>query len=853
MPSLRIPVPGTRAGRVVAGVTTATALVGAVSWLAASRLPPGAGAAPVRLSWPVLTALVAVAQSCVLNVQIKREARSVALTEIPLLLGLLYAGPVELLVGRLVGGVLAQLIARRQYRHPSKLAFNTVLVTAEATMALLLFRLLAGELPVTSPVTWLAAGIATAVASTATGVIVATLIQLLEDERDLRDIGNLVLTALPQAAAVSTVAVVVAAAVLAGPWTAVPLAVTAVLVLAAYRAYASLREQHLGLERLYRFSQVVTSSPETSRVLTLLLEQVCDLLHADMALVRFFPGSAGGLGDGVEAVLRRGRPLDRQPVFYLAADAAWIVDAVSRDESSVLIPRGSRDVTARHWLQRCGLTDAIVVPVRGDAGIVAAICAADRMGDARGFDRDDVRLLETVANHAAVALRNGQLVDQLRHDSLHDALTGMPNRTYFQRELDRALTTLVEGGGGFAVAVLDLDSFKDVNDTLGHNVGDDLLCEVASRLRSAAGDRATVARLGGDEFAVLVPACSDPDAGERFCRGLLASFGQPVAFEGTEIDVAASVGVAVAPLHGTSREQLLKRADMAMYAAKQDGRDVAVFDPALDTTSPSRLALVAALRRAIVEDRLEVHVQPKASLRTGDLVSVEALVRWTDPERGPIVPEEFVPLAERSGLVRPLTDLVLRQAIAACAGWQGVAPGVGVAVNISARSLSDDGILHLVDRLLRRHELPPGLLTLELTESSVMADPAGTFDLLMRLRRRGVRLSIDDFGTGYSSLSYLRRLPVNEVKIDRSFVQGMATEPEDAAIVRSILELARTLDLSVVAEGVETVEVWRQLAEMGCDVAQGWCLSPPMPVADFPVWCRSRPATPAWPAGLRAV
>jgi diguanylate cyclase (GGDEF)-like protein len=844
-------VPQTRSGLVVLSVTAATALLSALAWAVAARLPPVTATESVPLPWWALVALVAVAQSCVLNVQLKREARSVSLTELPLLLGLFYASPVELLLCRLVGGFLAQVVARRQYRHPAKLAFNTVLVAAEASVALALFRLLAEGLPVTSPTAWLVAVVATSTASTVTGVVVAVLIQLLEDERDLRSLVGLVATALPQAAAVATVAVVVATALMASPWTVVPLSLTAVLIFAAYRAYASLSERHLGLERLYRFSQVVTSSPETARVLTLLLEQVCDLLHTDMAFIRFFPGTADRQ-DGVEAVLRRGRPLERRPAFYLATDAAWIVDTIGRDESPVLVPRGSRDPAARHWLQRCGLTEAIVVPVRGDAGIVAALCATDRMGDARGFDREDVRLLETVANHAAVALRNGRLVDQLRYESLHDALTGLPNRTYFQRELDHALASSLDGGG-FAVAVLDLDSFKDVNDTLGHNVGDELLCEVASRLTSAAGDRATVARLGGDEFAVLVPACPDPGAAERFCRGLLASFGQPVAFDGTEIDVAASVGVAVAPMHGTSREQLLKRADMAMYAAKQEGRDVAVFDPALDTTSPSRLALVAALRRAIADDQLEVHVQPKASLRTGELVSVEALVRWTDPERGTVAPEEFVPLAERSGLVRPLTELVLRKAVAACAGWQASAPGVGVAVNISARSLGDDGILHQVDRLLRRHDLAPGLLTLELTESSVMADPAGTFDLLTRLRRRGVRLSIDDFGTGYSSLSYLRRLPVNEVKIDKSFVQGMDAEPEDAAIVRSILELARTLDLVVVAEGVETPAVWRQLAEMGCDIAQGWCLSKPIPVEEFPAWCRSWSAAPMRLAGLRAV
>jgi EAL domain-containing protein (putative c-di-GMP-specific phosphodiesterase class I) len=312
----------------------------------------------------------------------------------------------------------------------------------------------------------------------------------------------------------------------------------------------------------------------------------------------------------------------------------------------------------------------------------------------------------------------------------------------------------------------------------------------------------------------------------------------PVELEGTAIDIGASIGVARAPLHGTSCDELVKRADVAMYVAKDTGRDVVLYDQSYDTNSPSRLAMVAALRQAISDGRLEVHVQPQLRFDVNEVVGLEALVRWTDPVHGSVPPDEFIPLAERSGLIRPLTDFVLEEAIAACAHWQAHSPGVAVSVNLSARSLHDEALDQQVARVLRRHRLPAHLLTLELTESSVMADPERTLELMHRLRLLGVRLSIDDFGTGYSSLSYLRRLPVQEIKVDRSFVMRMDEESDDAAIVRSIVELARTLDLSVVAEGVENRRTWRLLEEMGCALVQGYHLARPMPVAEFESWHR---------------
>jgi diguanylate cyclase (GGDEF)-like protein len=482
-----------------------------------------------------------------------------------------------------------------------------------------------------------------------------------------------------------------------------------------------------------------------------------------------------------------------------------------------------------------------MVPLLGEGGPVAVLAVDDRLGDHRGFAAEDVHVLQTVAGQAAVALRNSELADRLRHESLHDPLTGLPNRAQLQRELE---ARLAGPAPRFAVGILDLDAFKDVNDTLGHAQGDELLREVAVRAASALAGHALVHRLGGDEFALVADGCADAAGAEQVARRLHQALDAPVLLSGIEVDVSGSLGMALAPEHGSTAGALLKRADQAMYDAKQNGRPVRVFDSSLDTASPSRLALVAELRHAIAAGDVRVHVQPKVRAGDGAVTGSEALVRWSTPARGAVPAPEFVSLAERSGLIHPLTQGVLDESLAACAGWQGTLPGVGVSVNVSVKSLGDDTLVRLVDRLLRRHGVAPALLTLEITESHIMADPASTLGVLHQLRDAGVRLSVDDFGTGYSSLSYLRRLPVTEVKVDRSFVHRMVQEPDDAAIVRSIVELARTLGLHVVAEGVEDDATWRALTDLGVHEIQGWVVAKAMPTAEFAAWAGAHAASP---------
>jgi diguanylate cyclase (GGDEF)-like protein len=424
------------------------------------------------------------------------------------------------------------------------------------------------------------------------------------------------------------------------------------------------------------------------------------------------------------------------------------------------------------------------------------------------------------------------------HLAMHDPLTDLPNRSLFHDRAQQAILAARRDGTRVALMILDLDRFKEVNDTLGHHNGDLLLQEIGARLGSELRDGDSVARLGGDEFGLLLPTFAEPSdalvVGEKVREALRQAF----ALQGVTLDLEASVGIALYPEHGQDVDMLLQRADVAMYVAKEDHTGCELYSAERDEYSPGRLALAAELRRALDERELVLHYQPIAELAHGQIVGVEALVRWQHPERGLLGPDEFVPLAERTGLIRELTLYVLAEALRQVRIWHEEGLDLIVAVNLSARDLLDFTLPEAVGRLLTANRVPATRLGLEITESVILADPMRARAILTRLSEMGVRLAIDDYGSGYSSLGYLKRLPVSEIKIDRSFVMNMEQDENDAVIVRSTVELGRNLGLRVVAEGVQAASAWALLKALNCDYAQGYYLSRPIVASGVPTFIR---------------
>ena len=437
-------------------------------------------------------------------------------------------------------------------------------------------------------------------------------------------------------------------------------------------------------------------------------------------------------------------------------------------------------------------------------------------------------------------------------EQLRDPLTGLPNRQWLLERAWSAIDTAqdcgrraqtggapAEGRGRVGLILIDLDKFRSVNDTLGHLAGDRLLLQVADRLRLALPRGAEAARLGGDEFAVLLPTCDSPTRAQRVARALVAALGSPISLDGLTLVLEASAGVSVFPDHALDAEGLLRRADVAMYQAKRDRSGAEVYEATRDGNTPDRLGLLGDLRRALDAHEVELHYQPKVRF-DGQVAGLEALVRWVHPERGRVNPEEFITMAETSGLMPHLTEYVLDTALAQIARWRRMGLEVPVAVNVSPRDVHSPGFAGAVAARLARHQVPPGSLQLEITEHVLLEDPQRAADTLNGLTGHGVKMSLDDFGTGYSSLVHLRRLPVSELKIDRSFVARLVVDTEDAEIVRCTIDLAHSLGLMVVAEGVEDDETWERLRDLRCDAVQGWLVAAAMPAEEATAWLRAR-------------
>lgn len=484
-----------------------------------------------------------------------------------------------------------------------------------------------------------------------------------------------------------------------------------------------------------------------------------------------------------------------------------------------------RDFRRALTVAKFGPTQSATTALRGDGTLFPIDIAVGEMQGRSGVFVVSVRDI-TERKHAQAALE---------HQAVHDALTSLPNRLLLQDRLSQAVLAGRRDGTPVALIVMDLDRFKEVNDTLGHHHGDLLLHEVGVRVTRVLREEDTAARLGGDEFAILLPRASADDA-SAIAERVLQALRQPFTVDSHPVEIGASIGIAVFPDHGADAGTLLRRADVAMYVAKRTQSELTVYATEHDQHSPDRLALAAELRAAIENHQLELFYQPQADMPSQRITSVEALVRWRHPQRGLIPPDEFIPLAEQTGLVRWLSRWLLDAALAQSRAWSDAGRPLTIAINLSMRDLQDAHLPVTVADALRRWDVRPHMLRIEITESALMADPAQAMDIVRRLSAMGVAIAIDDFGTGYSSLAYLKRLAVHELKVDRSFVHHVVNDAHDLAIVRSTISLAHELGLQVVAEGIEDAATWTVVADLGCDVAQGYLISRPLPIDEFNAW-----------------
>ncbi|HWE54521.1 MAG TPA: GGDEF domain-containing protein [Acidimicrobiales bacterium] len=595
-----------------------------------------------------------------------------------------------------------------------------------------------------------------------------------------------------------------------------------------YRAARRVRARMADLEKLYAYTVRLASLSDTDEIIGVSLADSGAMVSATHTELRL-PDELGG----IRCSLEPGGEMTRE-----FGPATALEDEVAGTRRTMCV-RPDRSDRSGHPLPAL-----VAVPVFLDEQGVAVLVVGDDRPD--GFGAEDVRLLEAVAANLGTALTSSHRLDQLRlevaarqHQALHDSLTGLGNRVMFGNRVGVALE---ERGRDERVGVMlmDLDGFKDINDTLGHHTGDAVLQEVAARILDRLGLERSAARLGGDEFAFVIPEAEGPDQIMGIARAVRDAVSQPVTVEGVALEVSASVGVAVAPEHGTDPSTLLRRADVAMYEAKTNRRGVVAYDRDIDQHAKRRLTLTNELRAALDTGDLAVWYQPVARMGTGEVVGMEALLRWRHPEYGSISPSEFIPVAEQSGLIEPITWWVLDTSLKDLAAWRRDGFELTMAVNFSARSLTGPDVAERLGRLLMATGIPPADLTLEITESSMMADPEGAQRALEQLDRLGVKIAIDDFGTGYSSLSRLKRLPVHTVKIDRSFVMTMHQHEGDEAIVRATIELARNMGHEVIAEGVERQDAWDRLVVLGCDLVQGHLLAPAMPLEMCRAWLNGR-------------
>jgi diguanylate cyclase (GGDEF)-like protein len=785
------------------------------------------------IPWWALAALFYVAETGVVHLQFRRDAHSFSMSEIPLVLGLFFASPAALVLAQLLGSALALAVHRRQ---PSlKLAFNVCQFALQASAAAIVFHQVAALGDPLGPAGWVAAFLATITALVVADGLIDLAIHLSGDRLPAHAMWG-VLGLGVVATAMNTSLGLIGVTILGNSPLAAPLAaVPPVVLFVAYRAYSAKRRDHERLESLYEATRALHAAPQLESAMATAVAQARRLLDAQFSEILLMPQGRGE--DALSTRLGPGERLEvMRPVTLDLPDELW--DSLVTTGEAVLLRRPIPVERAKGYLASRGLRDAVIAPLRGNDGVMGITVVGDRLGDVSTFEPQDLKLLQTLAQHVSVSLENGRLEDslaqltrlkeELRHQAFHDSLTGLPNRTLFTERVAYSLQRQDRAGQALAVLFLDLDDFKTINDSLGHPAGDQVLMTVARRLRHCLRPSDTVARLGGDEFGILLDDMSDPSDALVAAERMIEALSAPTYLDGKEVSVRASVGITLDG-HGGEAETLLRNADVAMYTAKRRGKGrYQIFEASMHTEMLERLEMTANLTRAVDRREFSIHYQPLVSLDNGEIVGVEALVRWQHPERGLLIPDEFIPLAEETGLIVPLGRAVLWEACRRARAWQSGGPPLTVSVNLSPKQLLDPNLIAEVGHMLETTGLDPYCLVLEITEDVLMQEAEGTLHRLTELKALGVRLAIDDFGTGYSSLSYLQRFPVDMLKIAKPFVDALGNGSDRSPLVEAMIKLGDALGLQMVAEGIESSEQWDRLRALRCQTGQGFYFGQPL-------------------------
>jgi diguanylate cyclase (GGDEF)-like protein len=790
-------------------------------------LLPDAGPVSLPLLLAVLLGLVA-AESFTVHFEFRKQGFTWSPSELAFVMALVAVGGAWTAVAR--GAAIGAVVLTQGYSRP-KAAFNVSVAVLETCAAVAVLRVLpVGDISL--PATWLSYLVAVVAASLLGAALIAAAITATEGYPGR----TLWTTLLVPVLLVGPVSVVVGLAVLlmlsvtAWAWLLIAPLLAALGLL--YRRFGAVTRKGHSVERVYDFARRVEQVPPDEAGTRQIVQAVRELLNADRVALWLPPY------------------LDEEPRLVVSAEngAVWYDGpgdpddvlrrrAVASADGPLLVSLARADRDEAAALARRGVSDLLGAAVTTAAGEPGYLEVCDRRSQVVWFGDSDRAALDSMLTHVNAAIRQQHLLTQIRYDADHDRLTGLPNRQRLAAEIDQVLT-LDPVGARAGLILAALGNYTEVTDTLGHAASDELLLVTAGLLREHAPPHALLARMEGEQFAVLLPGLSLA-ATERAARRLREAASTRARVAGLDLEVTLTIGVAAAPVHGTDAGTLMQRADVALLAASSSG-GVASYHPVLDQQSLKRLQLGTELEHAMADGQITVVFQPIIDAQTSDIVSVETLVRWAHPRYGPIPPDDFIHLAEQIGRIGAVTDHVLDLALARCRRWldQGIA--LSVAVNLSAHCLTEPDLAARIRGSLQRHGVPGELLTLELTEGSVVDDSVRDSSVLGDLHALGLRLSMDDFGTGYSSLSQLRHLPIDEVKIDKSFVLGMSTNQGASFIARSIIELAHNLGLRVVAEGVEDELTRNMLAEMGCDKLQGFLVSRPLPDDRLETWLLAR-------------